>query len=121
MRFKLGTAIAALVLAGATNATASVAPDQIVGRWAAERTCANAGFSYVMKGDRILRELRDNGKVYRTPVKVTVDGDVVRVWFDEKVFSFRLPTRNTLQPVGYTDLRNGLTAVIAPRVWHRCS
>lgn len=120
MRVWFGLFYVAVMVAGFARAQAALAPDHIVGRWAADAECAGSAFAYVSTGEQILHELQDNGRVYRTPVEVDVEGDVVRVRFDEKVYSFRLPAPDRLQAVGYTDTRNGLTVSIGPRVWHRC-
>lgn len=120
MRLTFGLFLTAVIALGAGNAWSTLSPDQIVGQWTPERSCGGNGFAYVMNGSEIHHELNHGGAVYRTPVQVNVDGNVVRVRFEEKIYSFRLPTPDTLQAFGYTDTRNGLTAEITPRVWHRC-
>lgn len=121
MRLRFWFALAAASCFGGAQALASLAPNEnIVGRWSPQPDCRAPGFSYVTTNDGVQRVVRDGDRVYRTPVRIEVDDDVVRVEIDEKIFTFRLPTRDTLQALRFTDTRNGLSAALRQRIWYRC-
>ncbi|MEX2453535.1 MAG: hypothetical protein WD470_02460 [Rhodospirillaceae bacterium] len=121
MGLRFWLALAAASCFGAAQAQASLAPgENIVGRWAPQPDCRAPGFSYVTTNDGVQHVVRDGERVYRTPVRIELEDDVVRVEIDEKIFTFRLPTRDTLQALRFTDTRNGLSAALRPRIWYRC-
>jgi hypothetical protein len=116
------TILAATALVAAVPAArAALAPGEIAGRWSSERDCRATGFSYVRSDGGLLHVVEDGARSFRTPVSVRVEGGLLRVTVDEKVFTFRLPTPDTLQALSYTDTRNGLSVEVAPRTWYRCS
>ena len=52
---------------------------------------------------------------------IQIDGGLLRVHVDEKTYTYRLQSKNSLQVLQYTDSRTGLTAKLSPRTWFRCS
>lgn len=118
----LATSMMALMLMGAVSAQAALAPDDVVGNWSAQQGCQGKGdFAYVRQGPDVQQVISDGQREYRTPVRIKIDGGLVRVHIDEKVYTFRLPTPNRLEALQYTDSRTGLTADFSPRSWFRCS
>ncbi len=121
MKTKATIIAAAALVAAVPAAQAALAPGEIAGRWSPSHDCRAAGFSYVRAGTGLQHVVEDGSRSFRTPVKVRVEGGVIHVQIDEKVFTFRLPTPDTLQAVSYTDTRNGLSVEVAPRTWYRCN
>ncbi len=121
MKTKATIIAAAALVAAIPAARAALAPGEIAGRWAAERDCRATGFAYIRGDTGLLHVVEDGSRSFRTPVNVRVEGDLVHVQVDEKVFTFRLPTHDTLQALSYTDTRNGLSVAVAPRTWYRCN
>ena len=124
----LATAMLAVMMTGAMSARASRSPvppvalADVVGNWGANQECTGAGaFSYVRSGGNVQQVVHDGPREYRTPVTVKIENGVVRVQMDEKVYTFRLPSRDRLQAIKYTDSRTGLSADFSPRTWFRCS
>lgn len=120
MRAQLFFIVAALLTMGLAQAQAALSPGEIVGRWSPDRDCRAAGFAYVAAGNGLQHAVTDRGRTFLTPVRVRVADGVVSVQVDEKIYTFRLPTPNTLQPLGYTNTRNGLSVAVRPRTWYRC-
>lgn len=124
----LATAMLGLMMMGAMSARAALSPvsptavADVVGNWGANEECKGAGaFSYVRSGAAVQQVVRDGQREYRTPVTVKIENGVVRVQMDEKIYTFRLPTRDKLEAIKYTDSRTGLSAEFSPRTWFRCS
>lgn len=124
----LATSMLALMMMGALSVRAARSPvpvpafADVVGNWGANQECTGAGaFSYVRSGTQFQQVVRDGQREYRTPVTVRVENGFVRVQMDEKIYTFRLPTRDRLEAVNYTDSRTGLSAKFSPRTWFRCS
>lgn len=118
----LATSMMALMMMGAMTAQASLAPDDVVGRWSAEQGCPGKGdFAYIRQGADVQQVISDGQREYRTPVRIKIENGLVRVHIDEKVYTFRLPSPDRLEALKYTDSRTGLSADFAPRTWFRCS
>lgn len=124
----LATSMLALMMMGAMTARAARSPvppmmlADVVGNWGANQECTGAGaFSYVRSGNDVQQVVRDGQREYRTPVTVKFENGLVRVRMDEKIYTFRLPSRDKLQAIKYTDSRSGLSAELSPRTWFRCS
>ena len=118
----LAASMMALMMMGAITAHASLAPDDMVGRWSAQQGCEGKGdFAYVRRGPDMHQVVSDGQREYRTPVNVRIEGGLLRVHIDEKIYTFRLPAPDRLQALQYTDSRTGLTAEFSPRTWFRCS
>lgn len=124
----LATAMFALMMMGAMTARAARSPvpaatlADVVGNWSANEECTGAGaFSYVRTGTSVQQVVRDGKREYRTPVTVKIENGFVRIHMDEKIYTFRLPTRDKLEAIKYTDSRTGLSADFSPRTWFRCS
>lgn len=118
----LATSMIALMMVGAVSAKAALAPDDVVGNWSAQQGCEGKGdFGYIRQGPDVQQVVSDGQREYRTPVRIKIDGGLVRIHIDEKVYTFRLPSPDRLEALTYTDSRTGLTADFAPRTWFRCS
>lgn len=118
----LAVSMMALMLMGAVTAHAALAPDDVIGRWSAQQGCQGKGdFAHIRRGPQMQQVVSDGQREYRTPVKVRIEDGLVRIQMDEKVYTFRLPARDRLEALQYTDSRTGLTAEFSPRTWFRCS
>ena len=118
----LAASMMALMMMGAITAHASLAPDDMVGRWSAQHGCEGKGdFAYVRRGPDMHQVVSDGQREYRTPVNVRIEGGLLRVHIDEKIYTFRIPAPDRLQALQYTDSRTGLTAEFSLRTWFRCS
>ena len=104
------------------GASAALSPADVVGSWSARQGCAGGSdFAYVMTGGQMQQVVRDGRQEYRTPVRIQIEGGFLRVHMDEKTYTFRLQSKNSLQALDYKDSRTGLTAKFSPRTWFRCS
>lgn len=118
----LATAMMGLMMLGAMSARAAIHPTDVVGRWGAQPGCAGgADFAYALQNGNIQRIVRDGPREQRTPVRVEVKDGFVTFHLDDKIYTFRLPSKNRLQALKYTDSRTGLTASFAPHTRFRCS
>lgn len=116
--------IAALALTTVLGGSADAAlrPADVVGGWSVNRECRNGSdFTYVMSGNQMHQVVRDGRQEYRTPVRIQIDGGLLRVHLDEKTYTYRLQSKNSLQVLHYKDSRTGLMAKLSPRTWFRCS
>lgn len=118
----LAVSMMALMLMGAVTAQAALAPDDVIGRWSAQQGCQGEGdFAYIRRGPQMHQVVSDGQREYRSPVTIRIEDGLLRVHMDEKVYTFRLPARDRLEALKYTDSRTGLTAEFSPRTWFRCS
>jgi hypothetical protein len=118
----LAASMMGLMLMGAVSAKASLAPDDMVGRWSAQQGCqGNGDFAYIGRAPDLQQVISDGQREYRTPVNVKIVDGLLRVHMDEKVYTFRLSAPDRLEALQYTDSRTGLTASFSPRTWFRCS
>lgn len=118
----LAVSMMGLMLMGAVSAQAALTPDDVVGNWSAQQGCEGKGdFGYIRQGPDVQQVVSDGQREYHTPVRIQIDGGLVRVHIDEKIYTFRLPSPDRLEALKYTDSRTGLSANFAPRTWFRCS
>ena len=118
----LAVSMMALMMMGAVTAHAALAPDDVIGRWSAQQGCQGKGdFAYIRRGPQMQQVVSDGQREYRTPVNIRIEDGLVRIQMDVKVYTFRLPARDRLEALQYTDSRTGLTAEFSPRTWFRCS
>lgn len=122
MRRALGIVALTVTTAVSGTAAAALRPADVVGGWSVNRECRNGSdFTYVMNGNQMHQVVRDGRQEYRNPVRIQIDGGLLRVHVDEKTYTYRLQSKNSLQVLQYTDSRTGLTAKLTPRTWFRCS
>lgn len=122
MRRPLAIVATALTATLCGPAGAALQPVDVIGGWSVNSECRNGSdFTYVMNGNQIHQVVRDGIQEYRNPVRIQIDGGLLRVHLDEKTYTYRLQSKNSLQVLQYTDSRTGLTAKLSPRTWFRCS
>ena len=122
MRFVSVVICALAVTLGTRDAFASRSPALADGARPASDVCSGA-IAGTARVSPVFRELRANGRAYRgapEPVKVSIEGNLIRVQFDGKVFSFRL-RKQSASAIGRTDARSHGIVRISSQAWEGCS
>ena len=101
----------ALMMMGAVSGRAALAPDDVVGSWSAQQGCEGRGdFAYIRQGPDVQQVITDGQREYRTPVRIKIEGGLVRIHIDEKIYTFRLPAPDRLEDTGVRAQQKKLKA-----------
>ena len=90
----------ALTVTTAVSGTGAAAllPADVVGGWSGNRKCRNGSdFTYAMNGNQKHQVVRDGCQEYRNPVRIQIEGGLLRPHVDEKTYTYRQPRKTKTQ------------------------